>query len=54
MENLSQLETLLRNLSIDPTFEIYETTTRVDSYGPTWFGLAGIRENGQWIGSAEI
>ena len=25
MENLSQLETLLQNLSIDPTFEIYKT-----------------------------
>ena len=37
MESLSQLETLVPNLSIDPTSEIYETLIRI--YLRAYLGL---------------
>ena len=54
MENLSQLETLLQNLPIDPTSEIYETSIRRYASSLSRFGLAGIRGKGRWFGSVEI
>ena len=54
MENLSQLETLLQNLPIDPTSEIYETSIRRYASSLSRFGLAGIRGIGRWFGSIEI